>query len=205
MKNYLSDIFKKYNGKCSELNIWLENNTADQLWGMGVMPAYSLEPYSCELQGNQPGRMLSGKFLSPSVNKQKYFLDVNGDIIGEVRYAKYLDKKKEWIVYRKFYLKRENEIIGLIFGSSLEKHDDASLSNVVLVKLESGKVVSSFFYSYDDKFSEKKYLYKDNKIINIEQRMWLDTYIEHYFTIETSPMLIINEKIDNGIIRIYPN
>lgn len=52
---------------------------------------------------------------------------------------------------------------------------------------------------------QKKYLYKDNKIINIEQRMWLDTYIEHYFTIETSPMLIINEKIDNGIIRIYPN
>ncbi len=35
--------------------------------------------------------------------------------------------------------------------------------------------------------------------------MWLDTYIEHYFTIETSPMLIINEKIDNGIIRIYPS
>ena len=52
---------------------------------------------------------------------------------------------------------------------------------------------------------KKKYLYKDNKIISIEQRMWLDTYIEHYFTIETSPMLIINEKIDNGIIRIYPN
>lgn len=53
--------------------------------------------------------------------------------------------------------------------------------------------------------SFRKYLYKDNKIINIEQRMWLDTYIEHYFIIETSPMLIINEKIDNGIIRIYPN
>lgn len=205
MKNYLSDIFRMYDGKCSLLSIWLEDNAADHLWGMGVMPAYSLEPYSCELQGHQPGKMLSRKISSPSVNKQKYFLDVNGNIIGEVRYSKFLDRKKEWIVYRKFYLKKENEIIGLIFGSSLEKNDDAGLSNVVLVKLENEKVVSSFFYSYDDKFSEKKYLYKENGIINIEQRMWLDTYIEHYFTIETSPVLMINENTNNGIVRIYPS
>ena len=75
----------------------------------------------------------------------------------------------------------------------------------MLVKLENEKVVSSFFYSYDDKFTEKKYIYKENGIINIEQRMWLDTYIEHYFTIETSPVLMINENTNNGIVRIYPS
>lgn len=204
MKKYLNDIFNEYRGKYPELKVWLRDNAVERLWGVGVMPAYSLEPYSCELQGCQPGKMLIKKESSPAVNRQNYFLDVNNNIIGELRYSKFMERKKKWIVYRKFYLRKNNEIIGLIFGSVLENKDDASLNNVTLVKLDSNKITSSYLYSYDDKFSEKKYLYRDNVITNIEHRMWLDTYIEHYYTIEIKPTFRIAENTPEGTIMIYP-
>ena len=58
MKDYLIDIFNEYKSKYPELKIWLSDNAVSQSWGMGIMPAYSLEPYSCELLGSKSGRML---------------------------------------------------------------------------------------------------------------------------------------------------
>ena len=205
IKYYLIDIFNEYKSKYPELKIWLSDNAVSQSWGMGIMPAYSLEPYSCELLGSKSGRMLKKKDCSPAVNRHKYFMDINNNIIGEISYAKFSNLKKEWLVYRKFYFRQDNEIIGLIFGATLESKDDANLNHVILVKLDDGIITDSYSYSYDNRFAAKKYLYKDNVITNIEQRMWLSTYIERYYNIETEPTLKITENTPKGFIQIYPS
>ena len=205
MKDYLIDIFNEYKSKYSELKIWLSDNAVSQSWGMGVLSAYSLEPYRFELLGYKPGRMLKKKDCSPAVNRHKYFMDINNNIIGVVRYAKFVDVHKEWIVYREFYFRKDNEVIGLIFGSAFENKDDANLNKVVLVKLDDGIITDSYTYSYDNRFAARRYLYKDNVITNIEERLWLGTYIEHYYNIETEPTLKITENTPKGLIQIYPS
>ena len=205
MKDYLIDIFNEYKSKYSELKIWLSDNAVSQSWGMGVLSAYSLQPYRCELLGYKPGRMLKKKDCSPAVHRQRYFMDINNNIIGVVRYAKFVDVHKEWIVYREFYFRKDNEVIGLIFGSAFENKDDANLNKVVLVKLDDGIITDSYTYSYDNRFAARRYLYKDNVITNIEERLWLGTYIEHYYNIETEPTLKITENTPKGLIQIYPS
>ena len=205
MKDYLIDIFNEYKSKYPELKIWLSDNAVSQSWGMGVMPAYSLEPYNCELLGSKSGRMLKKKDCSPAVNRHKYFMDINNNIIGIVIYAKFVDVHKEWIVYREFYFRKDNEVIGLLFGSTGENDDNANLNHVILVKLDDGIITDSYFYAYDNRFATRRYLYKDNVITNIEERMWLGTYIEHYYNIETEPTLKITENTPKGLIQIYPS
>ena len=205
MKDYLIEIFNEYKSKYPELKIWLSDNAVSQSWGMGVMPAYSLEPYSCELLGSKSGRMLKKKDCSPAVNRHKYFMDINNNIIGIVIYADFVDVHKEWIVYREFYFRKDNEVIGLIFGSALENKDNANLNRVILVKLDGDIITDSYTYSDDNRFTAKKYLYKDNVITNIELRMWLGTYIERYYNIETEPTLKITENTSEGLIQIYPS
>ena len=204
MKDYLIDIFNEYKSKYPELKIWLSDKAVSQSWGMGVMPAYSLEPYRSELLGYKPGRMLKKKDCSPAVRRQRYFMDINNNIFGEISYAKFSNLKKEWLVYRKFYFRQDNEIIGLIFGATLESKDDANLNHVILVKLDDGIITDSYFYSYDNRFAARRYLYKDNVITNIEERLWLSTYIEHYYNIETEPTLKITENTPEGLVQIYP-
>ena len=204
IKDYLIDIFNEYKSKYPELKIWLSDSAVSQSWGMGVLSAYSLEPYNCELLGYKPGRMLKKKDCSPAVHRHKYFMDINNNIIGEISYAKFSNLKKEWLVYRKFYFRQDNEIIGLIFGATLESKDDANLNHVILVKLDGGIITDSYSYSDDNNFSARRYLYKDNVITNIEERLWLGTYIEHYYNIETEPTLKITENTPEGLVQIYP-
>ena len=205
IKDYLIDIFNEYKSKYPELKIWLSDSAVSQSWGMGVLSAYSLEPYNCELLGYKPGRMLKKKDCSPAAHRQRYFMDINNNIIGEISYAKFSNLKKEWLVYRKFYFRQDNEIIGLIFGATLESKDDANLNHVILVKLDGGIITDSYSYSDDNNFSARRYLYKDNVITNIEERLWLGTYIERYYNIETEPTLKITENTPKGLIQIYPS
>ena len=132
-------------------------------------------------------------------------MDINNNIIGIVIYAKFVNVHKEWIIYREFYFRKDNEIIGLIFGNTGENDDDANLSKVVLVKLDGGIITDSYIYSYDNRFAARRYLYKDNVITNIEERLWLSTYIEHHYNIETEPMLKITENTPKGLVQIYPS
>ena len=205
MKDYLIEIFNEYKSKYPELKIWLSDNAVSQSWGMGIMPAYSLEPYNCELLGAKSGRMLKKKDCSPAVNRHKYFMDINNNIIGMVIYNEFSVWKREWIVYREFYFRKDNEVIGLIFGSTGENDDDANLNRVILVKLDGDIITDSYTYSYDNRFAARRYLYKDNVITNIEERLWLGTYIEHYYNIETEPTLKITENTPKGLIQIYPS
>ena len=205
IKCYLIDIFNEYKSKYPELKIWLSDNAVSQSWGMGVLPAYSLEPYNCELLGYKPGRMLKKKDCSPAKHRHRYFMDINNNIIGEIRYTKFSNFKKEWLVYRNFYFRQDNEIIGLIFGATLESKDDANLNHVILVKLDGDIITDSYTYSDDNNFSARRYLYKDNVITNIEERLWLGAYIEHYYNIETEPTLKITENTPKGLIQIYPS
>ena len=205
MKDYLIEIFNEYKSKYPELKIWLSDNAVSQSWGVGVMPAYSLEPYNCELLGFKSGRMLKKKDCSPAAHRQRYFMDINNNIIGMVIYNEFSVWKREWIVSREFYFIKNNEIIGLIFGSAFESKDDANLNHVILVKLDDGIITDSYFYSYDNRFATRRYLYKDNVITNIEERLWLGTYIERYYNIETEPTLKITENTPKGLIQIYPS
>ena len=132
-------------------------------------------------------------------------MDINNNIIGIVIYADFVDVHKEWIVYREFYFRKDNEVIGLIFGSALENKDNANLNHVILVKLDGDIITDSYTYSDDNRFSARRYLYKDNVITNIEERLWLGTYIERYYNIETEPTLKITENTSKGLIQIYPS
>lgn len=205
MKDFLLEKYNEYNNKYSELKVWLNDNAVDELWGMGIMPAYSIEPYSTELLGSSPGKMLRKKQSIPAKNRQKYFLDSSHNIIGELRYAQFIEEKKEWIIYRNFYLRNDKQIIGLVFCSALESSNDTTLNQVILVKLEENKVTNSYSYSFDKRFSERKYLYNNGNISDIEEKLWLNNiYIEHFYTIDSIDPLHIIEKAQSEIIQIYP-
>jgi len=204
MNDLLSEKYHEYKKNYSNLKEWLADSAIEEFWGVGTIPAYSLEPYSSELQGNTPGKILGKKKYSPAKNRQKLFLDSNGDIIGEIRYSKFIERKNDWIVYRSFYLRSENEVIGLIFGSALENKDDAILNKIILVELDGGIIKKSYSHSYDNKKSERSYIYNDNIITNIEERVWLNKYVEHFYSIEKIEPLKIVEKVQSEVIPIYP-
>ncbi|EOL9140044.1 hypothetical protein ACM94A_002672 [Enterobacter hormaechei] len=204
MKDYLKKLHEDYNGKYSELIEQMDREKATCRWGYGVMSAFSIDPYASELLGYKPGRMLKNN-SSPGVNKQCYYMDEQNRIIEEITYASHRKKDDEWIVYRDFYIYHQDNIIGLFYGSTFENSKDSGLNKIIFMNFKNGLAKNKYTFMYDGEYSETDYIYNNDKLIKIYQRVWSSFYFERNYIIASNDPLIINESLENGgNIRIYP-
>lgn len=204
MKDFLKSLYEDYNGKYSELIDQMNRERTTCRWGYGVMPAFSIEPYASELLGYKPGRMLKNN-STPGVNKQCYYVDEQNRIIEEITYASHRKKDNEWIVYRNFYIYRENTILGLLYSSAFENSKNTGLNKIIFINIENKLIKNKYTFMYDGEYSEVDYIYNNDKIIKIYQRVWSSFYFERTCLIESNDPLIINEYLGNSrSIRIYP-
>lgn len=204
MKDFLKNLYEEYNGKYSELIDQMNREKVACRWGYGVLPAFSIDPYAFELLGYKRGRMLK-KNSSPGMNKQCYYVDKQNRIIEEIIYASYREKRNEWLVYRGFYIYNENSILGLLYGSAFENSLDVGLNKLIWMSIEDGLIKKKYTFIYDGEYSEVDYVYNDNAITKVNQKVWSAFYFERNYIIESSDPLVINECLENGEnIRIYP-
>ncbi|AZF18688.1 hypothetical protein [Pseudomonas sp. R3-18-08] len=205
MKDFLLSLLNEYKEKYAELISHVENTHAKKQWGTGIMPSYSPAPYVCELQGCSPGRLLK-KNAKPANNKQRYFVDGHEKIIGEIQYAKYVNFKNQWIVYRRFFLNAPDSIIELNFGSALEENTDAKLDSVAINTLESGHTTARYNLLNTGEYFETFYKYDADKIISITENIWRETFTTRTYEIQhPEGALAIYEVLpDNSKVSIYP-
>lgn len=204
MKDFLKKSHEDYNGKYSELIEQMDREKTACRWGYGVMPAFSVDPYASELLGYKPGRMLK-KISTPGINKQCYYMDEQGRIIERITYASHRKKDNEWVVYRDFYIYHENDILCLLYGSTSENSKYTRLSKIIFMNIEGEFVKNKYTFMSDGEYSEMDYIYKNDKIIKIYQRVWSVFYFERNYLIESNDPLVINEYVEKGEnIRIYP-
>lgn len=205
MKDFLKNLYDNYNFKYSELVEKTNGNAIASKWGYGVLSAFSIVPYASELLGYKPGRMLK-KTSEPGVNRHCYFLDEKKRIIEEITYARFVKIHNQWIVYRNFFLHDEDGVVGLFYHSHFENGHDTTLSKVVLVKYESGRVKGAYTLTGEDEYSELDYIHNKGNIEKINLRAWSSGYFERFFVVESTAPLVINEQLSSGeIIKIYPS
>ena len=204
LKDYLTQLLADNRHKYPEFLDWVENTTQTTVWGMGVMSAYSTGPYACELQGSKPGRFLK-KPSEPGDNRQCYFLDSNGKIICELKYAKHLPKKGRWIVYRSFFLHKDEQIIEYSFDSELDGSREADLICVTLTSLADEHVVSRHSLYTQGQYIETTYGLLHDETRSITQKIWADTYTQReYEVVDHDKHPTIYELVDSKKIKIYP-
>ncbi len=204
MKNYLTQLLADKKHKYPNFLDWVENTAQTTIWGMGAMSAYSTGPYACELQGSKPGRFLK-KTSAPGDNRQCYFLDDNGKIICELKYAKYLPKKERWIVYRTFFLHESERIIEYAFNSELDGSREADLICVTLTSLINEHVTSRYSLYKPDRYMETTYSSSVSETLRITQKMCADIYMQReYEVINHDKSTVIYEIIGSRKIKIYP-
>jgi len=171
---------------------------------MGVMSAYSTSPFACELQGSKPGCLLK-KPSEPGNNRQCYFLNSNGQIICELKYAKYLPRKDRWIVYRTFFLHQDEQIIEYAFDSELDGSREADLMSIAITRLTEGQVTARYSLYTRGEYVETLYSSSDRGTLSIAQTIWAQSQTHREYEVvgdKNSP--IIFERIDGEHVQIYP-
>ncbi|MED9474532.1 hypothetical protein RCN37_13650, partial [Escherichia ruysiae] len=79
------------------------------------------------------------------------------------------------------------------------------LNKIIFINIENKLIKNKYTFMYDGEYSEVDYIYNNDKIIKIYQRVWSSFYFERTYLIESNDPLIINEYLGNGgNIRIYP-
>ena len=205
MKDFLYARLNEYKDKYSELISSMEKNYKTTIWGMGIMPSYSPAPYMSELQGCKPGRFLK-KDSEPAKNRQCYFLNKDNKIIGELKFAKYVTIKKQWIVYRKFFLHEADQILELTFGSELNGNLEANLDSVSLIKFLNDKATGHYCLNNTGEYFETLYRYNADKITSITEKIWRSTFTERFYEINHAgdSLTIFEILTDNSKLKIYP-
>ena len=205
MKDFLYARLNEYKDKYSDLISSVEINYKTTIWGMGIMPSYSPAPYISELEGCKPGRFLK-KDSEPAKNRQCYFLDKDKKIIAELKFAKYVTIKKQWIVYRKFFLHETDNILEITFGSELDGNLEANLDSVSLIKFMDGRAIGHYCLNNTGEYFETLYKYNDDKVTFITEKIWRNTFTERFYEINhTDDCLTIFEVLtDSRKLKIYP-
>lgn len=204
MRNFLSKLLSENSRSYSCFLSWVSETAVSTIWGIGVMPAYSVKPYACELQGSKPGRFLKMQ-STPHVNRQCYFLDGSGNFIEELRYAKHLPRRNKWIVYRTFYQYEGDSVIEYSFDSEMDDSLDASLNYVSITKFSAGDAISSHTLYAKGTYIEENYERIGSAKTHITQKIWGEIYIvREYEVTGVDKDLSIFEVTNQGLIRIYP-
>lgn len=208
MKRILEELFDSNKYKYSfHLKVVKENSVSTQ-WSTGVMPAYDLLPYSSELLGRKAGRILK-KESEPGRNKQFYYLDKFGKIIGEIEYAEYISREAAWLIYRRFFIYSSDHAIEFAFSSVMETDVEADLNFVKWVKIENSKIISSYFLNRFGEYTELEYSYSVNEVSSIIQKSWMTDEVIAVRVFELAHVdgaVIITEALPDGsMLRVFPN
>lgn len=204
MKEYLARLMFENRGRYPDFLDWVERSARSELWGIGIMSAYSVTPYACELQGSKPGRFLK-KPSEPGVNRQRYFLDDSQRIIAELKYAKYLPKKGRWITYRNFFQHENETVIEYGFDSEIDGSRVADLTCVSITNFTAGSVTESCALYANGNYIETNFHTIGDKEIHIAQKIWADTYTEReYEVVNRDEVVIVTELVGEKKVRIYP-
>ncbi|ROM47907.1 hypothetical protein BK648_14080 [Pseudomonas poae] len=205
MKDLLLSLLDEYKDKYSELIFFVEHAYKTKQWGMGIMPSYNPAPYTCELQGCKPGRLLK-KDCEPAKDRQCYFFDEHKKIIGEIQYAKHVKFKNQWIIYRRFFLNKPDSIIELIFGSDLEGGREANLDSVAITVFELDQATAHYSLLNTGEYFETLYQYRAKKIASVTENIWRETFTTRHYEIQhtDNDTTIFEVLPDNNKIVIFP-
>jgi hypothetical protein len=204
MKELLFSLLNEYHNKYAELMSFVESTYKTKKWGEGVMPSYNPAPYICELQGCKPGRLLK-KDSEPAKDRHCYFLDVNEKIIAEIQYAKYVNFKDQWIVYRRFFINELGRIVELTFGSNFENSAEANLDSASINTLKVNHVIAHYSLLDTGEYFETFYKYDADVVSFVTENIWRETFTTRNYEINSkNGNLTIFEKLpDNRKLPIY--
>lgn len=205
MKGLLLSLLNEYENKYPELIALAEHTHKTKKWGMGIMPSYNPAPYTCELQGCKPGRLLE-KNTEPAKDRYCYLLDENENFIAEIQYATHVKFKNQWIVYRRFFLNEPGRIIELTFGSNFEGSTDANLDSISITTLINNHPAAHYSLLSTGEYFETIYKYDADAISSVTENIWRETFTaRHYEINSTNNNLTIFERFpDNSKLPIYP-
>lgn len=205
MKDVLLSLLDEYKDKYSELISFVAHANKAKQWGIGIMPSYNPAPYTCELQGCKPGRLLK-KDCEPAKDMQCYFFDEDKKIIGEVQYAKFVKLKNQWIVYRRFFLNQPDSIIAFTFGSDLEGSREANLDSVAITTFELDHATAHYSLLNTGEYFETLYHYNAEKIVSITENIWRETFTTRSYEIQhtENDLTILEVLPDNSKMVILP-
>lgn len=201
MKDHLKKLAREVN--YAALIERAEKNTHTTVWGMGVLPAYSPEPYVYELQGSKRGKFLK-KTAEPARHRHYYLKDSHDNIISTVSFAKFIPAKKQWIVYRNFYEYFDDHIIEYAFDSTFENSPEASINAVQLTKFKEGRAFVKYAIYGEEVYVETSYLPESGEVNLIREVRHELTTTERTYLIEQHEGLTIIEITDEERIQIYP-
>lgn len=204
MKELLFLLLNEYHNKYAELMSFVESTYKTKKWGVGVMPSYNPAPYICELQGCKPGRLLK-KDSEPAKDRYCYFLDANEKIIAEIQYAKYVNFKGQWIVYRRFFINELDRIVELTFGSNFENSAEANLDSASINTLKVNHVIAHYSLLDTGEYFETFYKYDADVVSFVTENIWRETFTTRNYEISSkNGNLTIFEKLpDNRKLPIY--
>lgn len=201
MKDYLKKLAREVS--YAALIERAEKNSQATVWGMGVLMAYSPEPYAYEIQGLKRGRFLK-KMAEPARHRHYYLKDSQGRIISAVSYAKFISAKSQWIVCRSFYEYLDDQVIEYAFSGAFESNMDANINAVELTRFKEGRASLKCAICGDDVYVETSYLPESGEINLIREIRHEFTTTERVYLIERHEGLSIIEITDGKHIKIYP-
>lgn len=206
MREFLEKSKEEYTPKIPQLLEEVKLKTHYTKWSKTILSAYQLEPFETELLGYKLGRFLKNE---PPISKhvKYYFFDHEDKIIGELDYDFYNDFKKEWVVTRFLYVYIQGGIFEIELSSSHISEEPTKINRITYVKLLNDKVIESYSLHNDNRFAKLVYKYSDNRIVSIEQDLWIPNLLKSTYEIEyldQSAYIIWEIEDDDTKIKIYP-
>jgi len=206
MREFLEKSKEEYTPKIPQLLEEVKLKTHYTKWSKTILSAYQLEPFETELLGYKLGRFLKNE---PPISKhvKYYFFDHEDKIIGELDYDFYNDFKKEWVVTRFLYVYIQGGIFEIELSSSHISEGPTKINRITYVKLLNDKVIESYSLHNDNRFAKLVYKYSDNRIVSIEQDLWIPNLLKSTYEIEyldQSAYIIWEIEDDDTKIKIYP-
>lgn len=207
-RDQLTALFAEKKNSYVDLLERVKHETKSEQWAMGAVGPYSLEPYSCELLGFAPGKILknSSKPSKPSKNRHRYFLDRESRVIRAIAYDFQTEKSNEWSHSDEFFVYYTNHTIEFKFNSVPESARSARLQRLTYAATNMGAITNTFSLTRSDEYVETDYVYKGDKVVHITQRMWYESLFVRNFDLkhEGDRVTVIEQKADGSFNQIYP-
>lgn len=204
-REQLTALFAEKKNSYPELLDWAKREAKSEQWAMGSVGPYSLEPYSCELMGFAPGKALKTS-SKPAKNRHRYLLDQKLRVIRAIAYNFQIDQSNEWSHSDEFFVHYPDHIIGFGFNSVPESATSARLQRLTYARIEGERVLKTFSLNRSDEYVEMDFEYKDDKVVQIKQRMWYEALFERNFELkhDADHVTILERIADGSFKQIYP-